>query len=180
MKSILGECQQLILSLRRENESLLHSNKQKDCIIAKLIEEKQEHMLHMGSCNSEQLRETVTQGELKHQKMTDHFQQVQQRYEELIDQHMAQISKLKSYNRALRVENTHFREAKEEASRRKVGSISHSCRKDNKQTHSLQQTQATILKAEEGSLKHFEGAYQTPETLKSQQSAVLPSTQHSN
>lgn len=94
-------------------------------------------MLHMGSCNSEQLRETVTQGELKHQKMADHLKQVQQRYEDLIDQHMAQISKLKSYNRALRVENTHFREAKEQASMRKVGSISHSCRKDTQQALSL-------------------------------------------
>ena len=55
-----------------------------------------------------------------------------ERYEQIIEKNNAQIFKIKSFNRALRVENTHLKEIQksEEIKKRKVGTISSSCRKD--------------------------------------------------
>jgi hypothetical protein len=60
---------------------------------------------------------------------------VTEKYEKIVKKGESQIEKLKSFNRALRVENAHLREQQDSGSKksRRVGSISMSAQKNKRQ-----------------------------------------------
>lgn len=61
-KAILKDCKEIISQLQQQNQKLDLVLKQKEIIIAKLIEEKQDHILHMVNCNSQQLMKQIEEG----------------------------------------------------------------------------------------------------------------------
>jgi len=52
LKQVLRECKSLITELQQSNFTLERELTQKRLIIDKLIDEKQQHILHMSSCNA--------------------------------------------------------------------------------------------------------------------------------
>ena len=71
------------------------------------------------------------------------MKEIAEKYEKIIDKNNAQITKIKGYNRALRVENAHLRQKQETAEKknRKIGMISSSCAKDRFSSNSFEITQ---------------------------------------
>ena len=59
-------------------------------------------MLHMASCNSEQLRREVEEERSKQKLMSSHFTDVAERYEKIIEKNHTQMQKVKRFNRTLR------------------------------------------------------------------------------
>lgn len=62
-KAILSDCRELISQLQQQNQKLEHSIRQKEIIIAKLVQEKQDHILHMATCNSQQLQQRIEEAQ---------------------------------------------------------------------------------------------------------------------
>jgi hypothetical protein len=54
--------------------------KQKEIIIAKLIHEKQDHILHMANCNSQQLMRKIEEGLDREEKMKEGLRDVGEKY----------------------------------------------------------------------------------------------------
>ena len=77
--------------------------RQKEIIVEKLIEEKQAFLLHMSSCNSERLKKEVEEERVKQKQMSDQFTEMAGRYEKIIEKNHSQMSKIKGFNKTLRV-----------------------------------------------------------------------------
>ena len=82
--------------------------------------------------------------------MKKKYLEVTDKYEIIIKKSQNQMDKLKSYNRALRIENSHLRQMQDGGSKRhrKVGAISASGQKSRRQANPFELTQINMLNQE--------------------------------
>lgn len=110
VRELLQECYGTITELKEKNRLMEEQVKQKDAIIDRLIREKQEHILHLATCEGENLKKQLEREKKRSEEMRISFEASLQGYEQLMRKQGGELEKLKSFNKVLRMENNHFRE----------------------------------------------------------------------
>lgn len=110
MRELLQECYGTITELKEKNRLMEKQMKQKDAIIDRLIREKQEHILHLATCEGENMKKQLESAKKRNEEMRMSFEASLHSYEQLMRKQEGELEKLKGFNKVLRMENNHFRE----------------------------------------------------------------------
>lgn len=121
----LMEAETTIRQLEQDNTRVNAQLAEKTLICQQLLNEKQEHVLHMARCSSVELLQQLEKARSQIATLQMQVQQMSDKYELQHRSERQEIKKLVSYNRALRVENNSLREkvARSSAGSRRVGTI---------------------------------------------------------
>jgi siroheme synthase len=121
----LMEAETTIRQLEQDNTRINAQLAEKTLICQQLLNEKQEHVLHMARCSSGDLFQQLEKAKSQVATLQLQVQQMSERYESQHKSERQEIKKLVSYNRALRVENNALREkvSRSSTGSRKIGAI---------------------------------------------------------
>jgi hypothetical protein len=103
LKEVLSECYLILSDLKERNKSLEGQLSQKSAIIDKLMQEKQDHILHLSTCEGEHIKKQLDLANERSAEMMGSFQVTLDNYEKVIKKYQMETEKLKSFNKVLRI-----------------------------------------------------------------------------